>query len=137
MCDPGTYTTTFKGVVIVVQRPSLLLLLYTFSYIMSVRSMAINSQDNHLNINSNVGCAYLEDLKELNCFCQRADDNSLLISNSPEEPVQITKLLSSADIFKSINNINQKEIHSSEKLATETLHQCKNSIIIHYICFLY
>ena len=133
MCDLGTYTTSFKGVVIVRPPPTMLLLLFAFSYFMSVRSMSINSQDNHLNFNSNVGCAYLESLKELKCFCQQASDNSLLSSNNPEEPVQITKLLSSAAVFKSVN---KKEIHSSAKLTSETLHQGKNSKMYNFMCYL-
>ena len=132
MCDLGTYTTTFKGVVIV--RPAMLLLLFTFSYIMSARSMSLNSQDKDLNVNSNVGCAYLESSKELNCFCQRASDDSLLSSHSPEEAVQITKLLSDAYVFKSINH---KDIPSSAKLTSETLHQGEYSKTYTYISFLY
>ena len=127
MCDLGSYTTSFKGVVI--ERPTTFLLLFTFSCIMSARSMSINSNDNHLNTNSNVGCAYLESSKELNCFCQQENPNSLLSLNNPEKAIQIKELLSGADVFKSIA---KKNIPSRGRLTSDYLNKGMNSKLYYY-----
>ena len=127
MCDLGSHTTSFKGVVIT--GPTMFVLLFTFSYIMSVRSMSINSKgsEQHLNINSDVGCAYLESSKELNCFCQTVNDNTSLRLPSPNKAIKLTDLFSGADVFKSFNQLNE---HSSTKLDPNILQQGTNYRIL-------
>ena len=114
MCDYGdVHSTTFKGVVIT--KPTMMLILMLmYLLIMPGMSMSIDGEDNIFKANGNVSCAYLESNSELNCFCGQARDSS-------NEAVQITKLLSEADVYTSAQNI-----HSSQKLTSESLRQGTN-----------
>ena len=128
MCDLGSHTTSFKGVVI--NGPIMFVLLFTLSYSMSVRSMSVHSKgiENPLNINSDVGCAYLESSKELNCFCQTVNDSISSGFPTTQKIVKLTDLISGADVFKSFNQLNE---HSSTKLDPSSIQQ--GNVIIIYL----
>ena len=102
MCDLGAHTTSFKGVII--QLPILVLLL-ACGYFVPVRSMSIISKEseNHLNSKTNIKCAFMEQSKELSCFCQ--NKKSFHNSKDTKNPIQLTNLLSGVDMFKSVRKM--------------------------------
>ena len=120
MCDLGAYTTSFKGVVI--EKPILLLLL-TFSYMLSARSMSLKSDGNQkqFTINNNVGCTYLESKKELSCFCQNPKSSEKSIRFEDRDyAIKLNDLLSESDVFKSYNQLRK---FSNKFRRQETLQQ--------------
>ena len=118
MCDLGAYTTSFKGVVI--EKPILLLLL-TFSYTLSARSMSLKSDGNQkqLTKNDNIGCTYLESKKELSCFCQNPKSSLKSIRFEDRDyAIKLNDLLSESDVFKSYNQLRKfsNKFRQQEKL---------------------
>ena len=131
MCDLGTCSVTFKGVV--VERP-LFLLLFTISYFTVIRSMSINlrGKANQLNTNTKASypyCVYLEHSHELDCTCQVLNENPSLPFKNSSDLISLANFLVGGESFKSLNTLRTNYISRFLKLEDNESHNLSTSYL--------